>query len=238
METKLMNAYKMYDYPLNLIFRVTEDEEAVENAKHIPDLNSSVEYVLNLLTKREQDVIRSRYCEKMTLEYICEKYNLSRERIHQIEIHALHKLKRSGNIRYLKYGVLGVINKIDKLNNGYYENIREDLTKISELDESLIDRIINIIEDVKFNKLIIKNYEKEGLTDSIENAGFSVRTYNCCKRAGYTTISKLAKASYEDLYNIRNLGKKSIQEIVDKLAVYGYQPVAMSGEIDKLNSLK
>ena len=115
METKLMNAYKMYDYPLNLIFRVTEDEEAVENAKHIPDLNSSVEYVLNLLTKREQDVIRSRYCEKMTLEYICEKYNLSRERIHQIEIHALHKLKCSGNIRYLKYGVLGVINKIDKI---------------------------------------------------------------------------------------------------------------------------
>lgn len=64
-----------------------------------------------------------------------------------------------------------------------------------------------------------KKYE----ADEIEITSFSVRTFNVLKRAGINTISELSHLSYNDLCNIRNLGKRSVNEIIDKLKSYGYE---------------
>jgi len=52
----------------------------------------------------------------------------------------------------------------------------------------------------------------------IEEMDFSVRTYNCLKKANVLTLGELVQLSEADLMNIRNFGRKSLNEIKDKLA--------------------
>ncbi len=55
---------------------------------------------------------------------------------------------------------------------------------------------------------------------TIEEMDLSVRSYNCLKRAGIHTVEDLTKKTEEDMYKVRNLGKKSLDEVVAKLAGY------------------
>lgn len=55
----------------------------------------------------------------------------------------------------------------------------------------------------------------------IEELDFSVRTYNCLKKANIQTIQDLVQTTEDDLMNIRNFGRKSLLEVRDKLASFG-----------------
>lgn len=57
---------KNLEYPFNLLWAVTEDEEILENADTISDLSGSVEYALCTLTERERDIIIKRFVNKLT----------------------------------------------------------------------------------------------------------------------------------------------------------------------------
>jgi len=56
----------------------------------------------------------------------------------------------------------------------------------------------------------------------IEELDFSVRTYNCLKKANYQTVADLVNTSADELMNIRNLGQKSLKEVHEKLSNLGY----------------
>jgi DNA-directed RNA polymerase subunit alpha len=56
---------------------------------------------------------------------------------------------------------------------------------------------------------------------SIEEMDLSVRSYNCLKRAGIHTIEDLTKKTEENMLKVRNLGKKSLDEVILKLNSYG-----------------
>ena len=56
----------------------------------------------------------------------------------------------------------------------------------------------------------------------IEEMGLSVRSYNCLKRAGLNTIQDLLKKSKSDMFKVRNLGAKSVEEVINKLESYGF----------------
>ncbi len=56
---------------------------------------------------------------------------------------------------------------------------------------------------------------------AIEDLDFSVRTYNCLKRAGINTIGDLVARTEEDMMKVRNLGKKSLEEVIQKLEELG-----------------
>jgi DNA-directed RNA polymerase subunit alpha len=59
---------------------------------------------------------------------------------------------------------------------------------------------------------------RNGLLDTaIEDLDFSVRTYNCLKRAGINTVGDLVARSEDDMMKVRNLGKKSLEEVIIKL---------------------
>jgi len=61
--------------------------------------------------------------------------------------------------------------------------------------------------------------EKDRVFDmTIEELDLSVRSYNCLKRAGINTVEELIKRTEQDIMKVRNLGKKSLQEIKEKLA--------------------
>lgn len=56
----------------------------------------------------------------------------------------------------------------------------------------------------------------------IEEMDLSVRSYNCLKRAGINTIQDLLKKSKSDMFKVRNLGAKSVEEVIQKLESYGF----------------
>lgn len=56
---------------------------------------------------------------------------------------------------------------------------------------------------------------------TIEELDLSVRSYNCLKRAGINTVEELTRKTEEDMMKVRNLGKKSLQEVKEKLAALG-----------------
>ena len=56
----------------------------------------------------------------------------------------------------------------------------------------------------------------------IEDMDLSVRSYNCLKRAGLNTIQDLLKKSKSDMFKVRNLGAKSVEEVINKLESYGF----------------
>lgn len=72
---------------------------------------------------------------------------------------------------------------------------------------SSLDILVNQDEDKKIKLLEM----------SIEDLDLSVRSYNCLKRAGIHTVEDLTKKSEEDMLKIRNLGRKSLEEVIKKL---------------------
>ncbi|HHT37605.1 MAG: DNA-directed RNA polymerase subunit alpha [Candidatus Wallacebacter cryptica] len=56
---------------------------------------------------------------------------------------------------------------------------------------------------------------------TIEELDLSVRSYNCLKRAGINTLEELTRKTEEDMMKVRNLGKKSLAEVKEKLAALG-----------------
>jgi DNA-directed RNA polymerase subunit alpha len=68
------------------------------------------------------------------------------------------------------------------------------------------------------------------LQTKIEEMDFSVRTSNCLRREGITTVGELIQRTESDLMRIRNFGRKSLQEIKDKLAGMGLELATESDE--------
>ncbi|MEW8976844.1 MAG: DNA-directed RNA polymerase subunit alpha [Symbiobacterium sp.] len=56
---------------------------------------------------------------------------------------------------------------------------------------------------------------------TIEELDLSVRSYNCLKRAGINTVAELCSKTDEEMMKVRNLGKKSLEEVKTKLAAFG-----------------
>ena len=85
--------------------------------------------------------------------------------------------------------------------------ILTDLNSIADMSGIMIEKT----EDPKI----------KALETTIEDLDFSVRAYNCLKRAGVHTLQDLVNKSESDMMKIRNLGKKSLKEVLDKVKDMG-----------------
>ena len=67
--------------------------------------------------------------------------------------------------------------------------------------------------------MIVKNDDSKGkiLEMTIEELDLSVRSFNCLKRAGINTVEDLTNRTEEDMMRVRNLGRKSLEEVIAKL---------------------
>ncbi len=67
------------------------------------------------------------------------------------------------------------------------------------------------------------NNEKEKVLDlTIDELDLSVRSFNCLKRAGINTVEDLINKSEDDMMKVRNLGRKSLEEVIAKLDSFGF----------------
>ena len=63
--------------------------------------------------------------------------------------------------------------------------------------------------------------QQKVLEMSIEEMDLSVRSYNCLKRAGIQTVEELTQKTEDEMMRVRNLGKKSLKEVKDKIYELG-----------------
>ena len=87
-----------------------------------------------------------------------------------------------------------------------------------------LDSFINLSENAQKAEIIVAK-EDEGkekvLEMSIDELELSVRSYNCLKRANIHTVEDLTKKTEDDMLKVRNLGRKSLEEVIQKLDSYG-----------------
>ena len=84
-----------------------------------------------------------------------------------------------------------------------------DLSEVAQVAEVMIDKEDDITQAV--------------LEMSIDELELSVRSYNCLKRAGINTVEELTNRTSEDMMKVRNLGRKSLEEVLGKLKELGLE---------------
>ena len=85
---------------------------------------------------------------------------------------------------------------------------------------------INLTEHVQGVEIMVEKEEdkKEKILEmTIEELDLSVRSFNCLKRAGINTVGDLIGKSEDDMMKVRNLGRKSLDEVIGKLASLGFK---------------
>ncbi len=90
----------------------------------------------------------------------------------------------------------------------------------AKIMNELLLLFVDLSEDAKNTEIIVEKEEskKEKVLEmTIEELDLSVRSYNCLKRAGINTVEDLTNKSEEDMMKVRNLGRKSLEEVINKL---------------------
>lgn len=89
-----------------------------------------------------------------------------------------------------------------------------------------LDIFVGLTEEAQKAEVMVEKEEdqKEKVLEmTIEELDLSVRSYNCLKRAGINTVQELSTKSEEDMMKVRNLGRKSLEEIRQKMDELGLQ---------------
>lgn len=114
---------------------------------------------------------------------------------------------------------------LDVFTNGTLEPDEAVSLAAKVLSEHL-SLFIDLSENAKTAEVMVEKEddEKEKVLEmSIDELELSVRSYNCLKRAGINTVEELTNKTSEDMMKVRNLGRKSLEEVLAKLKELGLQ---------------
>ena len=101
---------------------------------------------------------------------------------------------------------------------------REIVSLSGKIINEHVNLFIELCDNMSDMQIMVSKEEDEQvkvLEMPIEEMDLSVRSYNCLKRANINTVDDLTKKSKSDMLKVRNLGLKSIEEVVAKLQTYG-----------------
>ena len=86
----------------------------------------------------------------------------------------------------------------------------------------ILTKLDEIADETGLMKQNVDDSKTKALELSIDELEFSVRAYNCLKRANINTLQDLTEKSENEMMKIRNLGKKSLKEVIDKVKEMGF----------------
>ena len=125
---------------------------------------------------------------------------------------------------------VGQITDYDKLTLDVYTNGTlapdEGVSLAAKVLSEHLGLFIDLSENAKNAEVMIDKEEggKEKVLEmSIDELELSVRSYNCLKRAGINTVEELTNKTSEDMMKVRNLGRKSLEEVLMKLKELGLE---------------
>jgi DNA-directed RNA polymerase subunit alpha len=123
---------------------------------------------------------------------------------------------------------VGQITDYDKLTLDVYTDGTlapdEALSLAAKVLSVHLDSFIDLSEHAKNAEIMVEkedNEKEKVLEMSIDELELSVRSYNCLKRAGINTVEELTNKTAEDMMKVRNLGRKSLEEVLSKLKELG-----------------
>ena len=125
---------------------------------------------------------------------------------------------------------VGQVTDYDKLTLDVYTNGTLDPDEAVSLAAKVLSEhlslFIDLSENAKTAEVMIEkedNEKEKVLEMSIDELELSVRSYNCLKRAGINTVEELCNKTSDDMMKVRNLGRKSLEEVLAKLKELGLQ---------------
>ena len=101
---------------------------------------------------------------------------------------------------------------------------KEIISLAAKIMQDHISLFVNLSETIKGIDILVKtedDKQQQILKMAIEEMDLSVRSYNCLKRANIHTVEDLTKKTEDDMLKVRNLGRKSLDEVINKLDSYG-----------------
>ena len=107
--------------------------------------------------------------------------------------------------------------------NGTFSG-KEIISLAAKIMQDHINLFVNLSETIKGMDILVKTEDDKQqpiLKMAIEEMELSVRSYNCLKRANIHTVEDLTKKTEDDMLKVRNLGRKSLEEVIHKLDSYG-----------------
>ncbi len=123
---------------------------------------------------------------------------------------------------------VGQITDYDKLTLDVYTNGTlapdEAVSLAAKVLSEHLSLFIDLSENAKTAEVMIEkedNAKEKVLEMNIDELELSVRSYNCLKRAGINTVEELTNRTPEDMMKVRNLGRKSLEEVLAKLKELG-----------------
>lgn len=123
---------------------------------------------------------------------------------------------------------VGQITDYDKLSIELWTNGTvapdEAVSLAAKIVSEHLAQFVGLTEHVQNVEIMVEPEEdkKEKVLEiTIEELDLSVRSYNCLKRAGINTVEELIKRNEEEMMKVRNLGRKSLEEVEQKLAALG-----------------
>ena len=129
------------------------------------------------------------------------------------------------NVESTRVGNITDLDKltIDVLTNGTI-TAKEAISLGAKILNEHLNLFVNLTDEAKEAEILKEPEEtiKEKVLEmTIEELDMSVRSFNCLKRAGIDTVEDLTTRTEEDMIKVRNLGKKSLEEVIQKLHSLG-----------------
>lgn len=201
--------WKKLEWPSNLI-AVVLGEEYLE-CDHPDDMLASIHYIVATLPESISQVIFWRFKYGKTLQETAELSGIkTRERVRQIQARGLQMLRNPSRSKYFRVGVAGIVEDTSrKVGSAQYK--RGYVT--GWLDKERHSKFALCDND-------IRTANPDDVT--IEKLNLSVRSYNCLSRVGVCTLADILSMSEHELLCVRNLGRKSFDEIASVIASLGY----------------
>lgn len=102
---------------------------------------------------------------------------------------------------------------------------KEGVSLASRIMIEHLNLFANLSEDAMDTEIMVEKDDKgkeKALEMTIEELDLSVRSFNCLKRAGINTVEDLVSKTEDEMMKVRNLGRKSLEEVIEKLNSLGF----------------
>ena len=202
----------------NVTFAITVCRKAFNNDNIDGDVYiDGVLSELSTFIKGYQEILMMRYRDNMTYREIGEKFDLSAERIRQIEKKIIVRMKHPSRLQNMFVSKL--ITKNDALKREIQESKKLHLSnmyRIKAMEKMLQeDDLARLDQEVESWSII---------NTPIEEMKLSHRLYNCLKKANINYVGNITELKeYNDIVSIKNLGKKCVHELLDVMDELGYE---------------
>lgn len=207
-----INMIKTHPFPLNLMLSTFSDYKP---EKMPSDIELALAYFLSANIKEEyHKILYMRYRNLMTYEEIAEATGRTRERVRQLLVKIHRKMRHPRNSSLFELGLQQYVEHIcetsretafdDGYRKGYKTGYRDGYNaglKVAKPDSKMTFERATKMEKIR-----------------IEDCDLSTRSYNGLKSSGFENMMQVSRLSKQQLKNLQNIGEKSANEILAKIA--------------------